>query len=156
MSKKSLVLYRNESTVIKDVKAGDYVITERGYLFNDVHTKRCEIIIEGELSISLTDKYKVITSDEAAALINEYKQPASSLASMKQELEKCKKELEKCKKELEECKNSDTAQLQSKIAELELKTAELEKANEALTKENETLKVKVSELEKANESVKKK
>lgn len=149
MSKKSLVLYRNESTVIKEVKAGDYVIAERGYLFNDVHTKRCEIIIEGELSISLTDKYKVITSDEAAALINEYKQPASSLASMKQELEKCKKELE-------EYKNSDTTKLQSKIAELELKTAELEKANEELAKENETLKVKVSELEKANESVKKK
>lgn len=149
MSKKSLVLYRNESTVIKEVKAGDYVIAERGYLFNDVHTKRCEIIIEGELSISLVDKYKVITSDEATALINEYKQPASSLASMKQELEKCKKELE-------EYKNSDTAQLQLKIKELELKIQELVKTNEVLTKENESLKVKVSELEKTAADSKKK
>lgn len=104
--KKSLIRYNNYSAVSKDIKAGNYVVAELGYLFKDVNSRRADIIIEGDIAVDLTNKFKVVDENEANLLIQQSKNPVNSLTAIKKENEELKKKV---------------AELESKLTELESK-----------------------------------
>lgn len=90
MSKKSLLLFKDNSLKVKEIKAGDYVVANIGVFFQDVADKRAEIVIEGNLNISLTDSYKIVSEDEANELVKVKENPNDAISSLKAEIETLK------------------------------------------------------------------
>lgn len=135
MNKKSLLFFRDDSLKKTDVKANSYVVSDIGFFFQDVSDRRAEIVLEGELSISLSDKYKVITEEEATALIEAKANP-----------NKLYLEIEKIKEEI--------ASLKSENASLTEENTLLKKESESLTNENTSLKEENASLKSENDSLK--
>lgn len=125
MSKKSLLLFKDNSLKVKEIKAGDYVVANIGVFFQDVADKRAEIVIEGNLNISLTDSYKVVSEDEANELVKVKENPNDAISSLKAEIETLK--------------NSD-----ENIKKIEA----LENENKSLKAEIDTLKSEIEALKK--------
>ena len=93
MSKKSLLFFLENSITNKEIKANDYVV----YFFRDVHERRCKVIVESDLNISLSDSFLIISKDEAEELIREKMKPNDVINYLKEENKKLKdkiKELE--------------------------------------------------------------
>lgn len=125
MSKKSLLFFKDNSLKVKEIKAGDYAVANIGFFFQDVADKRAEIIIEGNLNISLTDSYKIVSKDEANELVKVKENPNDAISSLKAEIETLK--------------NSD-----ENIKKIE----SLENENKSLKAEIETLKSEIEALKK--------
>ena len=123
MAKKSLLYFTDDSSKESTVKANSYVVANIGYFFQDVADKRAEIIIEGELNISLKDSFIVIEKEAALQLQKEKENPNAEMLRLKQENEALKKQIA----------DAGTDEL---LKENESLKAELE----AVKKENETLK----------------
>lgn len=85
MLKKSLLYFLEDSIVNKEVKAKDYVVSKIGYFFRDVHEKRCKILIESDLNISLVDSFLIITEEEAKELIKEKMNPNDIINYLREE-----------------------------------------------------------------------
>ena len=100
MSKKSLLFFKDNSLKVKEIKAGDYAVANIGFFFQDVADKRAEIIIEGNLNISLTDSYKIVSKDEANELVKVKENPNDAISSLKAEIETLKSEIEALKKQI--------------------------------------------------------
>lgn len=132
MAKKSLLYFTDDSSKEKSVKANSYVVANVGYFFQDVADRRAEIVIEGDLNISLKDAFIVIKEEEAKQLQNEKANPNAEILKLKQENEELKKKLE------------------------ESGADELLKENESLKAELETLKLNLAESQAENEELKKK
>ena len=131
MAKKSLLYFTDNSIKEKSVKANSYVVANVGYFFQDVSDRRAEIVIEGDLNISLSDSFVVIKEEEAIQLQNEKANPNAEMLKLKQENEALKKKLE------------------------ESGADELLKENESLKAELETLKTENEELKKKTTTPKK-
>lgn len=102
MAKKSLLYFTDDSSKEKSVKANSYVVANVGYFFQDVADRRAEIVIEGDLNISLKDAFIVIKEEEAKQLQNEKANPNAEMLKLKQENESLKAELETLKLKLAE------------------------------------------------------
>ena len=97
MSKKSLLFFLENSITNKEIKANDYVVSRVGYFFRDVHERRCKVIVESDLNISLSDSFLIISKDEAEELIREKMKPNDVINYLKEENKKLKEKI----KELE-------------------------------------------------------
>lgn len=97
MSKKSLLFFMDNSITNKEIEANDYVVARAGYFFRDVHERRCKVIAESNLNISLSDAFLLISREEAEELIREKMKPYDVINYLKEENKKLKdkiKELE--------------------------------------------------------------
>ncbi|WP_258017880.1 hypothetical protein, partial [Brachyspira pilosicoli] len=84
-NKKSLLHFVDASIVHKDIKANDYVVAKVGYFFRDVHERRCKVLIESDLNISLTDSFVIISKEEAEELVREKMKPNDVINYLKEE-----------------------------------------------------------------------
>ena len=84
-NKKSLLHFVDASIVHKDIKANDYVVAKVGYFFRDVHERRCKVLIESDLNISLTDSFVIISKEEAEELVLEKMKPNDVINYLKEE-----------------------------------------------------------------------
>lgn len=139
MAKKSLLYFTNDSSKEASVKANSYVVANVGYFFQDVADRRAEIVIEGDLNISLKDAFIVIKEEEAKQLQNEKANPNAEMLKLKQENEELKKKLE-----------------ESGADELLKENESLKAELETLKAELETLKLNLAESQAENEKLKKK
>lgn len=93
MAKKSLLYFTDGSSRESTVKANSYVVSNVGYFFQDVADRRAEIVIEGDLNISLKDAFVVITEEAALQLQKEKENPNAEMLRLKQENEALKKQI---------------------------------------------------------------
>ncbi|MBW5399710.1 hypothetical protein E6A47_06535 [Brachyspira pilosicoli] len=84
-NKKSLLHFVDASIVHKDIKSNDYVVAKVGYFFRDVHERRCKVLIESDLNISLTDSFVIISKEEAEELVREKMKPNDVINYLKEE-----------------------------------------------------------------------
>ena len=63
----------------------DYVVAKVGYFFRDVHERRCKVLIESDLNISLTDSFVIISKEEAEELVREKMKPNDVINYLKEE-----------------------------------------------------------------------
>lgn len=106
MAKKSLLYFTDDSIKDKSVKAKSFVVSEIGVFFQDVADHRANILIEGDLNISLESSFVIIDEKQAEQLKKEKASPSSEMLKLKQENEELKKQIETLKKENEELKKT--------------------------------------------------
>ena len=92
-NKKSLLHFVDASIVHKDIKVNDYVVAKVGYFFRDVHERRCKVLIESDLNISLTDSFVIISKEEAEELVREKMKPNDVINYLKEENKSLKEKI---------------------------------------------------------------
>ncbi len=97
-NKKSLLFFTENSITDKNVLKENYVVSKVGYFFKDIHDRRCKVLIESDLNISLTDSFITISEEEAKELIKEKSSPDDTIKSLKEENKKLKEIIAKLKK----------------------------------------------------------
>ena len=61
------------------------VVAKVGYFFRDVHERRCKVLIESDLNISLTDSFVIVSKEEAEELVREKMKPNDVINYLKEE-----------------------------------------------------------------------